>query len=268
MSIGDLFDGAFKLYRANFKVIALVALVIAGPVQVLAALSQRNANGGRGIVDLINDPTLVDQAQRSNGSGAQLLTAMIGILAGFLIGPLVAGAVARAVSLSYLGQQITAREALTAAARRWLPLLAASFLVHLTEGVAFVLCLSVIFLMPLWVVVSPAIVVEGLGPIAGMQRSVALIKRRYWPTMGRAYLSGGLTYVLSGMITAIPTTIAVLIGFRWGFLFVAVGGIATSVLIAPLTPIVATLIYFDLRIRTEGFDLELLAGRSAPLPAG
>ena len=42
-----------------------------------------------------------------------------------------------------------------------------------------------------------------------------------------------------------------------------------SVLVYPLVPIVATLMYYDLRVRREGLDLELMAddlAAAAPAP--
>ena len=43
-----------------------------------------------------------------------------------------------------------------------------------------------------------------------------------------------------------------------------------TVLVYPMVPIVSTLLYYDLRIRSEGYDLELLSGEldGAPLGAG
>lgn len=52
---------------------------------------------------------------------------------------------------------------------------------------------------------------------------------------------------------------AALIGYRWGFPLLALGNAATAVLVTPLTSVVATLVYFDLRIRQEGLDLQIIA---------
>ena len=81
--------------------------------------------------------------------------------------------------------------------------------------------------------------------------------------MGVALLSGVITQMLAGIVGGVPGIAAALIGYKWGFPLVAIGGIATSVLVGPLSAIVATLVYFDLRIRREGFDLQVMAGDMA-----
>jgi hypothetical protein len=259
MGLGELLDGAFKLYRANFKPIALVALAFAGPVSVVAAVAIRDVNGGVGLFDLFNDPSLAEDTD-SFGSPAQLLLTLASALVLWVVGPLIAGVVAKAVATSYLGGQLTAGEAVRSTRRFFPALLAAKLLVVLSEGVGLIgCCVGAVFVMALWVVTAPAIVVEGLGPIQGMRRSYRLCTARYWPVLGIAVLSGVVTYLLSSMISGVPSTIAAFVGYRWGFPLVALGNIGSAVLVEPLTAIIATLLYFDLRIRQEGFDLQIMA---------
>ena len=54
-----------------------------------------------------------------------------------------------------------------------------------------------------------------------------------------------------------------MIGFRWGWILAAIGEILPALVTMPLVAIVATLVYFDLRIRTEGFDLQMIAAELA-----
>lgn len=259
MGLGEILDGAFKLYRANFKPIALVALAFAGPVSVLGAVAVRNVNGGVGIFDAMSDPSLVDQGDPF-GDPSQLLLSLISALVLWIVGPLIAGVVAKAVATSYLGGQLTAGEAVRATMRFFPALLLAKVMVGLTEGIGLLgCCVGAVFVMGLWVVVAPAIVVEGLGPIQAMRRSFRLCSARYWPVLGTALLSGVITYILSSIVGGVFGFGAAVIGYRWGFPLVAIGNTATAVLVEPLTAIIATLIYFDLRIRQEGFDLQVMA---------
>jgi len=252
-------DGAFKLYRANFKPIALVALVFAGPVSIFAAVAVRDVNGGLGILDVLTDPSLAEEAG-SFGGGGQLVLLLVSSLILWLVGPLIAGVVAKAVATTYLGGQLTAGQALRATWRYFPALLAAKFLVLLTEAFGLLGCfVGALAVMALWVVVAPAIVVEGLGPIKGMRRSLRLCSARYWPVLGLALLSALITSMLSSAVAGVPTFLAMLIGYRWGFPLLAIGDAATAVLVEPLSAIIATLIYFDLRIRQEGFDLQVMA---------
>lgn len=259
MGVGEILDGAFKLYRANFKPIALVALAFSGPVSLVAAFAIRDVNGGLGLIDLISDPSLAEESG-TFGSASQLVLQAVSTLILLMVGPLIAGVVAKAVATTYLGGQLTAGEAVRATWRRFPILLLAKLMVVLSEGVGLLGCIiGAVFIMGLWVVVAPAIVVEGLGPIQGMRRSLRLCSARYWPVLGIALLSALITQTLGGVVGGVPTVIAAFIGYRWGFPLVAIGNVATAVLVEPLTAIIATLVYFDLRIRQEGFDLQIMA---------
>jgi len=265
MGVGEILDGAFKLYRANFKPIALVALILSAPLQIITSIAVRGQNGGTGLIAIFNDPSLGSSVDSNpfQSLGANL-TLVLTTFVGFLVGPLIAGAVAKAVATSYLGGEISTGEALRASLRCWWPLLAGSILVHLVEGVSLLgCCIGLLFVMPLWMVVSPAIVVEGLGPVQGMKRSFQLCTTRYWPVLGIALLSGLITQTLGGMVGGVPAIAAGLIGYRWGFPLLALGGVATAVFVGPISAIVATLVYFDLRIRREGFDLEVMAANTS-----
>jgi hypothetical protein len=73
------------------------------------------------------------------------------------------------------------------------------------------------------------------------------------------------------------------IGYALGFLFgliavavtsgdvqlvvVAVGSTILGALVSPITTIAVVLLYFDLRVRKEGLDLDQLAQQTSPGPA-
>ena len=134
------------------------------------------------------------------------------------------------------------------------------------ELIGFVLCIFPgICVMTLCVMVAPAIVTENLGPIQGLRRSWRLASRRFWPTMGIALLAGFMVSLLGNMVGFVPNVLALVVGLHWGWILLAVGSSITALLTTPLVAIVATLLYFDARIRTEGFDLQVIA---AGLAAG
>jgi hypothetical protein len=270
MGIGELLDAAIKLYRANFKPIALVAFLIYAPFQIVFALIARGQNNGRGLVDIFNDPSVAQQGNDPFANlGSNILTSLTPLIDLLFLGPLLAGTIAAAVAATYLGGQLTAGEAIRRGLGgwRWLTLPIASVMVHLTELAGVVgCCIGAYFVMALWVVVSPAMAVEEIGPFQAMARSFNLCTSRYWPVLGVALLSGLIVSTLGFIVGGVPQLAAALIGYKWGFPLLALGGIATAVLVEPLTAIVATLLYFDLRIRREGFDLQMMAAGAAPLP--
>ena len=260
MNVSDILDGAFKLFKANAATIFVIVALLVVPFHIVGALLQRNVLGGRGFFSVLNDPSAVGASQRTGG-GLRYQLAAVGVsLVNLLLQPFIAGAIAKVVAASYVGQQLSAGEALRAVGRRFWALLAAWWIWHPVEWVGFLLCIFPgIAWMTLFVMVAPAIVTEDLGPVQGLRRSWRLASRRYWPTMGIALLGGLMASVLGNVLGTVPTVVALAVGLRWGWILLAAGNSAVSLLATPLVSIVAVLLYFDARIRTEGFDLQVLA---------
>jgi flagellar biosynthesis protein FliQ len=107
-------------------------------------------------------------------------------------------------------------------------------------------------------VLGPVIVVERLGPIAGIRRSFQLMDRSRWRTVGLYVLvviiSGilGLLFSLIFLASFVtePTVRTVL---------QAIATIASSAISGPLIYGVLVILYYDLRVRKEAFDLQLAA---------
>jgi hypothetical protein len=263
MNLSDVLDGAFKLYKANFRTVVAVTAAFVVPLQLVAAFAQRNLLGGRGFMRVINDPS-VAQSTADQRSNAQAVVALVATLLLLLVTPFVAGAISKVVAGSYLGAEIDAGTALRATGRRWWALTAAWVLVHLLEGVGLLFCiLPGLLAMALFVATAPAIVTEELGPVAGMRRSARLMRRRVWSVLGVALLVGFLASVLGSVLGVVPQTAALFIGLRWGWPLLALGSILTSLVTTPFVAIAATLLYFDGRIRGEGLDLQIMAAELA-----
>jgi hypothetical protein len=259
MSLGDILDGAFKLLKANARTILIVVAVIILPLQFLTAFLVRDAFEF-GVLDVFSDPSVADAAAEQGANTGQLVGQLAGVFLSILATPFIAGCIARVVAASYLGTQIGPGEALAAAARRFWPLLASFLLVHLVELVGFVLCiLPGLAVMAMYTLVAPAIVEERLGPIEGMARSWRLVRPRFWAVLGISLLAGFIASFLGNILSFVPVFGALIVGGAYAWLFVAVGGVLGSIVTAPIVAIVATLLYFDARIRHEGFDLQVIA---------
>ena len=295
MTVSDILDGAFKLYKANIRAILIVEAVFVAPFQLVAAFAQRNLFGGASILRVFSDPTAAN-VQHNNSSGTTIAQGIVSLL-NLLLLPFVAGAISRIVGASYLGQEISAGPALRATARRWWSLISAWFLIHLMEfsglvvGLVFVVVAVVVpgagrvigivaavaaFLvavpvmlgvMALSVPVAPAIVAEDLGPIRAIRRSWRLVRRRFWPVLGMALLAGFMASVLGQIVGLLPQAVAFGIGLHWGWIILGAGSVLVSAVTLPIVAIVSTLLYFDARIRTEGFDLQVLASNLTTSPS-
>jgi hypothetical protein len=264
MTFSDILDGSFRLLKANLRTIVLVAAVFLIPVNLVAAFFQRDLLGGYSLFRLLDDPSLFEEAANTAPSNAALIGSLLAVLASVLVTPFVGGAISRIVAASYLGGTLEPGPAIRATGRRFLPLLAVFFFSLLLKGVGLLFCLvGVLVPMTLFLVTTPVVMVEEAGPIQAMARSVNLVRPRFWPVMGMAIVSGLLASFL-GNILATPFSFAALaVGYRWGWILVAIGGVLPALVTTPFVSIVATLVYFDLRIRNEGFDLQMIAAELA-----
>jgi hypothetical protein len=105
----------------------------------------------------------------------------------------------------------------------------------------------------LFSVITPAVVLERRGPVAAIARSARLVRRRYWPTVGRVLLVGVLVAIVGWLLALLALPADLLPG---GVGFFAAGTLAKIVAL-PLMPTALTLVYLDLRVRTEGLDLSV-----------
>jgi hypothetical protein len=120
--------------------------------------------------------------------------------------------------------------------------------------------------------VPPVVVLEKQGAIAAVQRAWSLARRRFWPVVGYIFILGLFSLIvvngpaaivnllLAGVFQSFgaPTTQLVITSIIQGLI-----SLVFVLLYYPLQMTAFTLIYFDLRVRTEGFDLALLTLEAA-----
>ena len=144
--------------------------------------------------------------------------------------------------------------------RRWWALLGSFVLVKLAEGAGIFGCyIGMAFVMALFVPVAPIIGVEGTGVVEALRRSIRLTRARYFPTLGIALLMGVVSWLLANALSALPQALAAWVGFEDGWPLLALGSIIAQIVVLPFVASATVLLYFDLRVRTEGLDLEMTA---------
>jgi hypothetical protein len=248
MTIPDVLDGAIAVIKAAPASVLAVAATFVVPVELVAAWVQRDTLASRGLLDALSS------SSSSSSSGISDSTVVLFAVNGLVLA-LVTGAVAQLMSSWFAETPVSSREAIRAALHRAPALLAAWVLVHLAEAVGLLgIVVGALFVMPLFLVTSPAIAVERIGPIAGMKRSLQLTKTRYgfvfWVGILIAIVDLILTVALSGASIVFSV-------FSWGWVLDAAFRAASSLVTVPFVAAAATLVYLDLRIRSEGLDLEL-----------
>ncbi len=256
LTAGEILDRAFRLYRNHFlPLIGIVGLVLL-PLTVLQIWSQITF-GTSQIVNLLQNLFFLCFLQGS-------LT--FAISGAYLGKPVSIGSAYRS-GLSRYGSLWGAfiLEAIVIAAPLALLLCAATSVVGLT-GVYALLFLTVLLFVPYiiffstrWLLSVPGIMLEELGASRGLGRSWDLTSGVFWRIFGISLLSS----LLSFFITQLPG-MAVVYGLSFFFRDVSIGPILelavtglSTVLTWPFSMGVIVLLYYDLRVRKEGYDLEL-----------
>lgn len=267
MTASDILDGAFAILKAAPATIVAFTAVFAVPVQILAGWLQRDILGGSSILELMEDSD-TSLTALEDGSGGETWATVVLLFGPSLALVFVAAGLARLVGAWHVGADLSLGDLLRGSVRMAWPLLASWFLVHLAEGAGMFLCgLPALAVMTWFLVVAPVIGAERLGPIEAMRRSARLTGRRFWPVMGLGILSGLVAYLFSQALGLLPSVIALLIGTDGvGWVLLAASGILTSLITMPIVAGATVLVYLDLRVRTEGLDLELQATEAFPVP--
>jgi hypothetical protein len=257
MTVSGILDGSFAVIKRRPRaVLASVALIIV-PVQVLSVYLQRSA--------LVFDAETVFAGSAttlpglgSSALGPALFAGVVHSLSLFFVG----GVVATFVSGWYAGSDPSAGEAVRASLRRAWPFVAAWFLLTPLKIVSVACFLPVFVTVTFFALTAPAIVIEGLGPLAGIRRSAQLVVRRFWFCLGIVVLSALVQQILELVFTVIPTFVAVLLPDPLDWILLAVGQSGASLLTTTAVVAASVLLYVDVRIRTEGLDLDLRARRA------
>jgi hypothetical protein len=266
LGIGEILDTALTIYRARAATLMRAVVIVVAPVQVLSAIVSLSAGG--------LDTSTTGDSPFVNGSGADATidgSALLGFVAvvvgvgllGFLASQLATAACLKSVSSSYLSGDPDWKESLRFALSRLRPLVWLYVLYGLGLVGALLLCIAPgVYLYGAWAVATPVLLVEGTKGSKALRRSRQLVKGRWGPTflvivlgaIMSAIVQAAITGVLVGLLASGANDVVQAAGN-------AIAGTISAVLVTPFSAAVAVVLYFDLRVRKEGFDLELLAQR-------
>jgi glycerophosphoryl diester phosphodiesterase family protein len=259
LSLGEILDVAVKICLSHWRTLLKAVLVVVVPVQIVGTL--------------INADYTVDQFDFGSDS-AQTPAETIDELNQYLGGLAVSGvlqilavllataACFRAIAQAYLGEQTDWRSSLNYALR----LAPALLLITLLNALGVLLGLLLFVLPGIWLYVAwafatPVLLVEGLRGTVALKRSFRLVQGRWWRTFGVLLVGFILAAIISAVVEAV-FLIGIVVGEDNDALVLVLSTIAGIIGLAVTTPFQAALLavlYFDLRVRKEGFDLELLA---------
>ncbi len=276
LRLGELLDQAIRLYRRNFLTFIGIVAMVYVPLMILQIASTTLMASS---LNTLSSSSPEELFTNYAYWGGMLSTLVVAFLQFIFVQGIATGALTRAVADNYLGKTTSILGAYRGIGKSWLPLLGALLFVGLLT-IVFVfwwivpcigwitgLGMLVVLLTTISPMVAPVVVLEGQGVINSVRRAWNLVRRRFWPVLGYVFV----LYLFSMLIVSGPTAIinAVLLGAFQAFDDPTSGLVIRTVIQSlvqlisiliyyPLQMAAFTLIYFDLRVRTEGFDIALL----------
>jgi hypothetical protein len=259
LSLGELLDRTFYLYRRHFLLFLGISAIpysfffLANLATVLIPAIARQANSShmqsRGIFAM------------AAGSG---LFGILALLVGCIAFLFSVGATVHAVGEIYAGHSTSIRESMASMRGESGTIFGVMFLsglLLLAGMIAFIF--PMFYIMCRLSVALPSAVLENLGPADSIRRSFALTRN----FAGRAFMIYLLYFAMVfGIIAVFQFPFAMLLVMNakqpqlvimWTTLM-QFGNFIGSSLVAPVSTIGFALFYYDLRVRKEAFDLQMM----------
>jgi len=289
LGIGELLDQAIRQYRRSFLNFIGILAVVQIPIGLLQfAVSLVSLQSNPALTNLnprsVDAPSSLSPAYWASQAG----TLFIALVSFVLVQGVATAAMTRAVSDNYLGTPTGFAGAYRRIGRAWLPLIGtllvaallgmALFIWWLVPCVGWATGVGILafyggVLVPL---VAPIVVLEHKSGYQALRRAWDLARRRFWSVIGFV----ALIFLFNLIVVSGPNLIisAIFQGLIMGAARaghsavnlvtaeVIVQSLLTlvfSLIYVPLQLIGFTLLYFDLRVRTEGLDLAMLSQDAA-----
>ena len=275
MSVGRIFDRAFAIYRNNFLRFITIVAIIEVPLALFSVVSRswlgvRTPGRQSTTFERTTDqPGAAVPARRYDpanpppsiffGCLGTVLTSLLSIVGVMLC----QAALMKNVSETYLGHEITLGQAYGFILPKSVTLIAATICTTLVTWFGLMLCIVPGVIFGIWFFLTvPAIVAENRRALDGMSRSKALVAGN----LGKAFAVGLVMVLIAWIVTIVLSFCAGFVGrmliaespaLRSFLVYFA--STVGQILVTPIGAAATILLYYDLRIRKEGFDLQMLA---------
>lgn len=264
LELGEVLDAAIKLVRQNVKRLVLAMLLITVPLQVVSTVVELSTtefcDEAASFIEDCDEGTRY-APDTAAAIGGLVVFAAIALLS-FVLTQV---AVFRILAAGYLGERATVGESLRFGLRRAHAVIWIGFLTTVGSTLALLLFIVPgVYLYMVWVLAFAVLFVEDRRGRSALRRSRELVKGRFWSVFGTVLIAQVIALVATSVVGVVVFG-AVLFGVdeggTLGLTLTAVFTVAADTLTKPFTAAVVVLLYFDLRIRKEGFDLALAAQR-------
>lgn len=237
LDVGHVFERIFQIYRDQFTLLIPAALVVFVPVAVVSGLVYAGDVG--------------------------------------FLGALIVAALATVATYWFQGMVVEAAEDILDGRRDHtigslmrsvtpvlVPLVVAGLLAGLAVGIGLLLLIVPgLFLLTIWAVVAPVVVLERKGAFDAFGRSRELVRGHGWQVFGVIVVLFLLQFIVAAVIQAIAN------GVSDSFAAYALSDLIVRLLVAPLSALAAAVLYFELRGRKEGADAADAALTAPEAPA-
>jgi hypothetical protein len=267
MTLGDIFDEGFDLYKKNFSFLVLVTLVVTVPLDIVLGFVKSLYWKGPSLFDAIKS----DDASNLFGPAFGQTVSSLFVTSLIYAAPL--AALAAATSARYLGDPITLRQAYRMPMRR-LPALLGTALLY---SIILSACSGILWPVVSLIFTAHVFAIEGKAGTGAIKRTASLVSGDWWRVLG-ALVMLGLVYLVLTISIAVPLGYAFDTLLRLGpgdqSLFLpgdalhstairrqVVGQLSSGLshlFLLPFVLSVLTVLYYDLRVRKEAFDVDLL----------
>ena len=256
LTLMDVLDESFRIYRANFPMLAGLAILLTIPLLVVELFS-----GTTNVLSSYYTAIITTAGPPPNIAAGNPWISLLQYPLQLALLPFQTTALYAAAVAIVLGRPVTILSALQTVFRRYWALWVLSFI----YSVAYLaLCCPP---LGVWVltkisILFPAVFTEEAPIGTAIERSWRLTDGAFWRVLAIIVLAWLLARVLETALAAVFVLAAgtfpdLPLQVR-AFLIVAVSALMVQV-VEPLFTVAVTLIYFDLRVRREGFDLEMMA---------
>jgi hypothetical protein len=215
VDVGSVLSRTFQTYGSQFTLLIPAALVVFVPIGILSGLAF---------------------------AASPVAGAILGVLLVMLGSVLYQGMVVEAAADMLDGRRDqTIGSLVGGAAPVVVPLLIAGILVGIATALGLILLIVGAFLVAtIFAVTAPAIVLERVGAIDGMKRSIELVKPHFLPALGVLVVVLLINYVGSSLLQLIFSSI------DDGVFGYSLGSLIAQTLLAPISALAAAILYFDL----------------------
>ncbi len=282
MEFGEILDGALSLFRRHFRLFLKLSLMVMWlPIAILLYWRIR-------FIGLQGSPEQAAAMVMADIVPFVLWSVLWAVVYGFGVLLLTAGSI-RIISDSYLGREPKFGDALAFSFSKIVPLFLVGVGKTLLLTLLFVLgavvigvsaalgrvlgvgiailvtlaalvgtCWLVLFVASGYMVTTPVVVLESLpSAFDSFARSWELTREAKRKVFGLVFIGYLLASVLPSIVLSVLGELVKEI-IPAGLLPWTIVSAAAPILLAPMIPCILTLAYYDLRVRREGFDLQLL----------